>query len=642
MPGPRIVLFNGGRVNSRDAAMLGEGELTKAQDAYYKPNNPTPFRIPGRSLVTAAGASPVMGVALLKFDAASDLLIALTGTTYRSGVPTIASGVMTATLADLVTGLAGTATTFDHVHYNDEHFLLNGVDRNRVVGSDHIARLHGMAANTGAPTAATHPGTGFTLSSNVTMTYWIEERVKDADGNILRRNGEDGDHTLTITGTGAVEKPRIYHPPFVNSDTTHWAAFATAANGTFPVGGEIGEANIATSYIDDTRTGTDPGIPSGGTYQTVSVTLQGIVELFSKNGPAPIATTGDVLENSVLLNDVTNPRRIVWSFTDEPDVFPFIFFFDFQTKDHDTVKVIRRVGTVGVVLLSEGAWRINTIPTPEDSAFTPERAIVPIDGAFGTVNSTAATTFSFGDSERLAYVSPYGLTVTDGFRWDVLTDDMDWDAEVNKSFLDRIRLVNNPTLYRLEMIYVPAGETDPTKTKTALLHYHPSHAKQSVAGGLRAKMTWPISRDARSVTFEQTGGRGYLLSGNEDGNIYQHDVGSSDAAGETIDFEVRSGDLYTNFVGGQASLKRLLVHHSAAPGQEGSALLVLRRAKVADIEVWRQLDLTYREATPTHGQGLAEAYQVGFRHHASGSSIPEIGLTFIAMDLLPEGASEGR
>ena len=123
-----------------------------------------------------------------------------------------------------------------------------------------------MLDNTTAPSVSRDAGAGigFVLSTGTAIRYWVEERVKDAGGNIVRRNFAPSSTVATLTGDGSTDKPVITRPATVSSDTTHWALFGTAAGGTYPFGSEIAEVAIATTTIEDTRTGNNPPIPSSG------------------------------------------------------------------------------------------------------------------------------------------------------------------------------------------------------------------------------------------------------------------------------------------------------------------------------------------------------------------------------------------
>lgn len=124
-----------------------------------------------------------------------------------------------------------------------------------------------MLDNTAVPTLGrdTGSGTGFTLTSGKTIVYWVEERVKVGTA-VTKRNLTTGALVVTLTGDGTNDKPVITRPTTVNADTTHWALFGTRTDGLFPNGREISEVAIATTTIEDTRTGNDPAVPVGDPY----------------------------------------------------------------------------------------------------------------------------------------------------------------------------------------------------------------------------------------------------------------------------------------------------------------------------------------------------------------------------------------
>lgn len=126
-----------------------------------------------------------------------------------------------------------------------------------------------MLDNTAAPTISRDAGAGigFTLATGMTITYWVEERVKDSGGNIIKRNFAPSTTTVKLTGDNTNDKPVVTRPATVNADTTHWALFGTATDGAYPRGTEIGEVAIATTTIEDTRTGNNPALGSGTAYE---------------------------------------------------------------------------------------------------------------------------------------------------------------------------------------------------------------------------------------------------------------------------------------------------------------------------------------------------------------------------------------
>jgi len=317
------------------------------------------------------------------------------------------------------------------------------------------------------------------------------------------------------------------------------------------------------------------------------------------------------------MGDILDKQVVVFSFFDEPHSFPALNVFRFNTKERDEVVAVRTMDNFFMVILRDALWKVISLPRPEDSAFTPERFKVQIDGAFGIVNAVAHALFSFGTGLRLAYVSPVGIVVTDGSGWDILTDDLDWEATVNVALLSKCRLINNRAKYRLEFTYVPAGATEPTET--AFLNYHPSHAKLSLAGGLKSKINWPIRRDANDIVMATLNGIYESFSVNADGKLYHHDVGEAEpVATNGIQFAVETGDIYLGGVALQNIVRKSFVRHSAAPGEIGRLHLVQHVEGKVDEEQVADIPLDFTQLSKVAKQGSGES--VRFRFTKSGGA----------------------
>jgi len=633
----RVNLVNQGVVTSKDPSMLGEGELAKTQDGEYRPNDPGVHQIPGRvEFNSAAEAEAIRAVRFLEFDNGNKVFVTLMGSEYR-----IADAALTGTFSSLATGVDIATDILDSASFNDTHYLVNGVDRGRSVLDDKSMEFHGMLQNINAATFSDSGVlTGYTLSAGKTMPYWIEERIKDSNGIVTRRNAAStvpGVETiLTITGTGVLIKPVIARPIKLNAESTHWAVFAAATNGTFPNGREIAEADFTVTKIEDTRTGTDPLIPGGNAYETVSTSQAGQTFIVPKWGAVPIATTIDVFQDSLIMNDIADKQVVIFSFFNEPHAFPALNVFRFNTKERDEVVAVRSMDNFFMVMLRDALWKVISLPRPEDSAFTPERFKVQIDGAFGAVNSKANALFSFGVGLRLAYVSPVGIVVTDGTGWDILTDDLDWENTVEVSLLSKCRLINNRAKYRLEFTYVPKGGT--RATETAFLNYHPSHAKLSLAGGLKSKINWPIRRDANDLVMATLSGIYESFSVNEDGKLYHHDAGTAEPVNTSIQLDVQTGDIYLSGVTGINIVRKVFAHHSAAPG-EIAALHVAPHVEGKEVEeVEADIPLNFRQVSKVSKQVKAEA--VCYRFTKTGGT--SVRLNFFGSVFDPLGLAKGR
>lgn len=644
-----------GLVETKDPAVLEDGELSKADDSYYKPNDGRVWKVPGRSPFNSiAEEAGISGAVNARFDGVIlDRFIALVGTSLRIG-PAGLSG----SFEDLATGLSTPdegPSNLAGIHFRNQWFLFNGVDRGRWLKSTDSNGntvnppgatslfLHGMLANTDPPTlnATGGVGTGFTLASGAKITYWIEERVKHGSA-IVKRNAtafdvvDDTGNAVILTGDGTTTfKPLLTHTT-VNSDTTHIALFATATDGQFPQGAEIQEVvvGVTTTSVEDDRTTNDPEFPSGSTYELLTASLFGAVVAVARNGPPPTAIVGALFNNSLVLNDLDNPSFIRYSWANEPHQFPDTNFIQFPTGENDKVVVILKMGSVCMIGLRDGLWRVNMLPRPEDASFDTIRVKDEVEGAFGVVGPKAATTFSFGEGNRMAYVSTAGLMVATETDWDIMSDDIDFDAAVEPSKLEDSVLINSPQTFELIFYYTPKGGTH--NTRAYRFNYHPSHLKRTERG-IRLKATGPINVEAKTAMRALIDGQRRIFTSSI-GKLFLEagsDADQSEAGG--IKMDVRTREVFPYDVGRESKLETLWAHHIASSNQEATLTSFGRNEGEDDDEQTGVIKLDRREQTQADIQGQAESYIFGF---ANSDGLGPVALDFFYALVGSEGFSE--
>jgi hypothetical protein len=667
------ILVNGGLVETRDPTMFAAGELARAQDAYYKANNPAIWSVLGRiAFNTTPIAETIFGLRYLEYDGFPDVLLVRAGDKIYEADAADLTGEFTSEVSGLVSdGVA----TFDSCHYNNQQVLFDGVNRNRVRDKDGTYRFQGMLVNDDAPVYSNSgSGVGFILAAGSVLTYWIEEQVRDGNGTILRRNSSPSTtQTVTVTGTGASIKPRIFRPDQVNPDATHFVLYVSAVDGLFPIGASIGQATIDKLFIDDTRSSftlpklltiadahgipfggalqiinqlnqaalaaaalvpISPGLPDGEIYQTVTVTLDNITQMFPRNGPIPIATTADIMEDSMIMNDVSDRSKVWFTFPDNIDQMPYTNFIRFETKGADEVQWVRFLGRGAIVALRDSIWRIDTLPQPVDASFQISRVKTQLEGAHGGIGTLTVAPFSFGQRNLLAYVSRAGIMVTDGETWWILTGDVDWQTRVDITKLNQAFLMNNPIDFRLEFTYTPLGGA--VNSETMFLHYHPSHAKESATGSELVKVTVPVKRGGRGKTVANVGGADIVFSAQTDGKIYHEWVGLVDPLGD-IEFDVQTGDKFPFGVGKNARADRWWVHHQATGNDQRAETYVLQRTEGQDdVEEAREFPMKRREHTSVYADVQGNAFIFGVR--ATNPSA-QIGIDYFVPEFSDEGVS---
>jgi hypothetical protein len=190
-------------------------------------------------------------------------------------------------------------------------------------------------------------------------------------------------------------------------------------------------------------------------YPTVVYTFGDIVSQVSKNFPPPSSNTGDLYQDSLVVNDMSNAAIIRYSFPGEPESFPPTYFLDFETRENDQVRHIRVVNNRLVVGLDTSLWRVNYLPSERDASFDRGKATEMISRSFGIVNPMCACTFTIdGQTEQLAFVSYKGIHTTDGYNFITRTKNQTWRNFISlTSTSTPIALLNDPENRTLRFFY---------------------------------------------------------------------------------------------------------------------------------------------------------------------------------------------
>ena len=165
-----------------------------------------------------------------------------------------------------------------------------------------------------------------------------------------------------------------------------------------------------------------------------------------KNGPPPSSSTGDLFQDSLVVNDLSDPSKMYYSFPGEPESFPSVYYLNFETRENDAITLIKVVNNRLVVGLNGSLWRVNYLPSERDATFDRGKATECITKSYGVVNPMCACTFMpDGASELLAFVSNQGIHYTDGYNFTTLTDGVDWrtDCLSTSSTSTPIALIND-------------------------------------------------------------------------------------------------------------------------------------------------------------------------------------------------------
>ena len=315
------------------------------------------------------------------------------------------------------------------------------------------------------------------------------------------------------------------------------------------------------------------GLTHGGTtadltvpFNAIQLNIGGVAAFTGANGQPPKASTGDIFEDSLVMNDVAQPTQLAYSMPGEIDAFPALYRINMDTKEKDTVTCIRALGTSLGVGLRTQLWRINYLPREEDSEFRPGRAIDVIDPDNGVTGPLAMTRFVYDGQPHLAYVSHSGPRGTNLFESFTLTDDLDWPTLANVGRLSVAELINNPDKHELLLYYVP-NDSD-GKTKCLHLNYHPQQLKN---GKLKVSGPVDVSTDTSTVGITSDGSR--FIYTTQGGTIYIEERGISDNP-----ITLLTRDIYATNPGNQWEMTRLWTHHTVTEPTELVGTIIAKKA----------------------------------------------------------------
>lgn len=290
----------------------------------------------------------------------------------------------------------------------------------------------------------------------------------------------------------------------------------------------------------------------GNPFRTIIITDQiGTSAGVGAAGQAPIASTGDVIDDMVILNDVNSEADLVGSLPGNCDAYPA----GYRVPMKDKVVSIRRYGTGGIIGCRSSLKRLNYFPKETDADGSKGRCYEDIAVDHGVVGPMAVTMVDLpGRGTVMPYMSYNGLHWTDAITTSVLNEDLDWGSLVEPTLIQRSVLRCYPKLYLLAFYYVPAGGT--RLTKVIYFSYHPTHIKP----GFKLPAVGPVSCESGSATSILLNGVPRLFTGHGmDGKVYLEDSGTVDASGGTILPTIRTRRYYLAELGYDGRVEQFFV-----------------------------------------------------------------------------------
>ena len=351
-----------------------------------------------------------------------------------------------------------------------------------------------------------------------------------------------------------------------NSTATHWRIWRTTDGGSQPQGlGLIGEIPIAeTSFIDDFTTDKDTEAVPVYPLVRVSDPDSNATLYFDRDVAPPSAKHMNVYEGSVIMTNREKPRVLRWTEPGRPESSPEINLIEnFDFPEHDILVGTMNVSESLIVLAQDLVLRVDGLPSIINGQFNASD-VNPLRGQPGCVGIYAFTSFSVQGESRGAWVSRFGIHITNGFSTQRITSDLDWESDVDVASLGSAVLRFDQE--RDVLIFAYDSDGGGTNDRFLLFHMSPEHQKQ----GIGPKIGGPHYGSINCLASAVVGGVNRVYSGHvSDGNVYVEDNGATDASsaysgtqvpmilGVQDDFEGRNGEIHdggiehTNFGSGQ-------------------------------------------------------------------------------------------
>ena len=316
----------------------------------------------------------------------------------------------------------------------------------------------------------------------------------------------------------------------------------------------------------------------GPAYPIVALQTGNVLTIHSANTPPPTSDTGAIIDGCLVVNDVSIQGGYAWSLPTQYDYFPEPYRGRLDGVK-DSIKAIRKVGNVGLLVAEHSIHRLNFVPLSTDPEFIPGRALELIVPNHGAVSKQGVALFQpHGNATFIAYVSHNGVYMNDGQQDDLMTGDIKWETMVDVTKLAKAVLIDYPKKHVLKLIFAESSSTE--NNKYLLIHYHRSHRKPNGA----FKVTGPCSLAASCATLARLGAEHVLLTGHATENrIYVEDNGVSDTqASGAINMLFQTREIYPWGIAMRGTVKFGHVHQNGAgPLMPGSSTQYYRTTGVA-------------------------------------------------------------
>jgi len=357
----------------------------------------------------------------------------------------------------------------------------------------------------------------------------------------------------------------------VNAAATHWRVYRTVPGGANTIDslGLLLEIPIASTVTYDNWS-VDPD-----TQLTDLVPALTIGELsIPLNTPPPTLISMVSWNGSIVgISRETSKRRLLrYSEAGYPESWPeFYAVSSFPIDEHDVLVGQMAVGETLVLLMEGAVLALDGLPRVVDGQFQGANAR-PLKGHPGCVGRYAYTTFSVAGEPRGAWVSPFGIYITNGQVSACITTDLAWESEVSVPDLGTCVLKFDQKNAILWFEYdSDGGGTNDTEMP---IHMAELHSK----GESRPKLGGPTTKATNCMAGGSVDSTPYRYSGHpSNGVVYLEESGTTDAAtAAAVGMVIRTGQIDNDKVD-MGIVKATLNHSDFGDGSTGTLVVTAYR-----------------------------------------------------------------
>jgi len=371
--------------------------------------------------------------------------------------------------------------------------------------------------------------------------------------------------TLSANTTSTITRPTLINPA-----ATHWKVYRTV-DGVTPTKDNFGDVSgiisaSSSTWVDDYTVGIT-------TQPTPVLNVVSVGDTFySRDDPPPPFVHMMSWKGSICGISRTDRRK--WSYSEGgfPESFPIIYTIEsFPLDEHDGLVGQMAVGETAVLLTEGAVLAVDDLPRITDGVFNAATAR-PIKGHPGCVGNYAFTTFSVAGEPRGAWVSPFGVYVTNGQVSACISTGLAWEREVNVPYLGTSVLRWDAKNVILWFEFDLDG--DRLNDHEMAFHMAEAHSK----GESKPKLSQPTAKATSCMASALIDSTHYRFSGHpSDGSVYVEESGTVDeATGSEVEMTVRSGQIGREMIN-LGVIKATLSHSDFGTGETGTFTATLYR-----------------------------------------------------------------